>query len=153
MLHSINNPLDFIKKELFRGFHYGTNQLPINLLPTVIRTSKYNKDDAIISVLGLAHLVGVVPVVVQVVVSAVDGAERLFHQVRADVVGLLQVVDQVVVVLAGTHCSTHPGWRIIRTQLELYLITIDVLLIWAVYISDGCVKHFSWMVSTKKLSQ
>lgn len=57
------------------------------------------------------HLVGVVPVFIQVVVGPVDGPESSLHQICADVVSLLQVVDQVVVVLAGTNSSSHPDWR------------------------------------------
>lgn len=57
-----------------------------------------------------SHLIGVVPVLVQVIVGAVDGSKGSLHQVWTDVVRLLQVVDQVVVVLTGAHGSAHPDW-------------------------------------------
>ena len=58
-----------------------------------------------------SHLVCVLPVLIKVVVGAVNGSEGPLHQARADVVGLLQVVNQLVVVLSGAHCSAHLAWR------------------------------------------
>lgn len=49
----------------------------------------------------------VVPVANQVVVPAVDGPEGLLHVVRTDVLRLLQVVNQIIVVLPGAHCTPH----------------------------------------------
>ena len=64
-------------------------------------------------------LVGIVAVLLQVVVGAVDGSEGALHQVRADVVRLLQVVNQFVVVLPCTHRSPHCDERVRDAAVDL----------------------------------
>lgn len=77
-----------------------------NIFKPIIPPSFHSQHTVIMLPL-LAHLVSVISVFIQVIVSAVYSSESPLHQVRADVVSLLQVVNQIVVVLTGTYSSTH----------------------------------------------
>lgn len=72
----------------------------------------------------LAHLVSIIPVFIQVIVSPIDSSKSPLHQVWADVVSLLQVVNQVIIVLTSTHSSTHLDWRHRQTGGLVSLRTI-----------------------------
>lgn len=77
----------------FEGLHHlgvytGSGQVDVAMLPRQV-------------------FVGIVPVAVQIVVTAVYGAKSLFNFICANVLGLLQIINKVVIVLARAHGSPH----------------------------------------------
>lgn len=78
-----------------------------------------------VSMLPRQVFVGTVPVAVQIVVTAVNGPKSLFNFFCANVLGLLQVINEVVIVLPSAHGSPHGAKRRETQGAELVLGVSD----------------------------
>lgn len=60
-----------------------------------------------VPVLPRQVFVGTVPVAIQIIVTSVYGPKSLFNFFCANILGLLQIIYEIIIVLPSAHCSPH----------------------------------------------
>ena len=60
-----------------------------------------------VSMLPRQVFVGTVPITIQIVVTPVYGPKSLLNFLCANILSLLQVINEIVIVLSGAHSSPH----------------------------------------------
>lgn len=78
-----------------------------------------------VAMLPCQVFVGTVPVAVQIVITAVYGPKSLFDFFCANILGLLQIINEVVIVLPSAHGSPHGDREKRNTRAELVLRMSD----------------------------